>query len=83
MYETQARVHALAGDPETGRKMLRESHRHRPMGDLNFRIGLVYEQCGDHANANEYFRRALIEDSPEKIQAVRDIIESKLDSRGE
>jgi tetratricopeptide (TPR) repeat protein len=83
MYETMAEVHARVGDTETALKMLQEGHRRRPMGDLNFRIALIYDQCGQHANAVEYFRRALIEDSPEKTQAVRDIIDSKLHSRTE
>jgi hypothetical protein len=83
MYETVAEVHALAGDPEAALTMLHEGHRRRPMGDLNFRIGLIYDQCGNRAQAREYFKRALAEDSPEKIQAVRDIIDSKLDSPAE
>jgi hypothetical protein len=80
MYETMAEVHAVAGDPETALKMLLEGHRRRPMGDLNFRIGLIHDQCGNQAKAREYFTRALAEDSPEKIDAVKDIIDSKLQS---
>ena len=80
MYDTMARVQALAGDPETAITMLQESHRRRPMGDLNFRIGLIYGQCGNQAKAREYFQRALSEDSPEKIHRVKDIIDSKLHS---
>jgi Tfp pilus assembly protein PilF len=78
-----AEVHARAGDSETALKMLQEAHRRKPLGDLNFRIALIYDQCGNHTNANDYFRRALIEDSPEKIETVREIIDSKLHSRTE
>ena len=80
MYETMAEVHAVAGDPETALKMLHEVHKRKSIGDLNFRIGLIYDQCGNQAKAIDYFRRAIAEDSPERIQAVRDVIDSKLRS---
>jgi hypothetical protein len=80
MYETMAKVYAVAGDAETALKMLQEGHQRRPMGDLNYRIGLIYDQCGNQAKTREYLERALAEDSPEKIHAVKDIIDSKLHS---
>ena len=63
MYGNLALVYEATGDSESAIYALQQEHQLRPMVDLNFRIAMIYETCGDYDSAQRYCRRALEEDT--------------------